>query len=191
MMKDIHGGNIWGASKDLKKSPGEILDFSASINPLGLSPKAGRAVRRSLGLVPPYPDPDSTELKQALSAHYSVAVDEIIPANGSTQLIYLLPEVLRPARALIVEPAFSEYASALKLSGCAIDHLPLKERDGFALDLKRLAGKLEKGIYGLVYIASPANPTGVATGKEALVQAASICLRAGATLVVDGGWTAR
>ena len=184
-MKDIHGGNIWGASKDLKKTPGEILDFSASINPLGLSPKAASAVRLSLGLVPPYPDPDSTELKQALSEHYSVAAGELLPANGSTQLIYLLPEVLRPSRALIVEPAFSEYALALKLSGCAVDGLHGKERDGFALDLKRLARRLGKNSYDLVYIASPANPAGAATKKETLVQAASICRRYGATLVVD------
>jgi len=184
-MKDIHGGNIWGASKELEKSPGEILDFSASINPLGLSPKAASAIRDSLGLVGPYPDPDSIELKQALSAHYSIDARELLPANGSTQLIYLLPEVLRPERALIVEPAFSEYASALKLSGCAIDRLVLKERDGFALDLKRLAEKLEKTPCGVVYIASPANPTGAATGRDAIIEAASICRSFRATLVVD------
>lgn len=184
-MKDIHGGNIWGVSKKLHKRPGEILDFSASINPLGLSPKAAEGVRLSLSLAAPYPDPACVELKQALSAYYSVSALELLPANGSTQLIYLLPEVLRPERALIVEPAFSEYALALKLYGCACDGLALKESGGFALDLKRLAKRLGKARYDLVYIASPANPTGVATEKDALTEAAAICRSAGATLVVD------
>jgi len=184
-MKDIHGGNIWGVSKELKKSPGEIIDFSASINPLGMSPKAAQAVKSALPLAGSYPDPDSAALKEALAARYSIGTDELLPANGSIQLIYLLPQVLRPKRALIVEPAFSEYASALKPSGCAMDRLILKERDGFALDLKALAGRLARNPADMVYIASPANPTGVATGRDALLEAASICRSAGSTLVVD------
>ncbi len=40
----IHGGNVYAAARELRRSPGSILDFSASINPLGPSPKAIRAL---------------------------------------------------------------------------------------------------------------------------------------------------
>ncbi|MFQ5737188.1 MAG: threonine-phosphate decarboxylase CobD [Thermodesulfobacteriota bacterium] len=182
-MKDVHGGDIWGASKEASKSPGEILDFSASINPLGLPPAAASAIKRSLGLVPPYPEPAATSLAGALASFHGVAPDELLAANGSTQLIHLIPEVLRPERALIVEPAFSEYRSALERAGCRADGLVLKEPD-FSLDMKRLASRLRKG-YGVVYIANPANPTGALIGKEALLEAARLCSSVGATLVVD------
>ncbi len=183
-MKDIHGGDIWRVSREASKKPAEILDFSASINPLGLPPKAALAIKRSLKLVPPYPDPGSVDLREALSSFHGVRPDEVLPANGSTQLIHLIPEVLRPKAALIVEPAFSEYRASLKRSGCRAGGFLLRESEGFSLDLKRLERRLRRG-YGLLYIANPANPTGALIEKEAMLAVASLCASCGTTLVVD------
>src|SRR3990172_4314711 len=105
-MKDTHGGNIWEASKDSHIKIQDLVDFSASINPLGLSKRAASALKRNLFLVPPYPDPESKELISALEVFYSIPKNEILPANGSTELIYLIPRVFKPKKALIIEPAF-------------------------------------------------------------------------------------
>jgi len=40
----VHGGNIWEAGRKYGFQPGDLLDFSASINPLG--PPRG-AVKKS------------------------------------------------------------------------------------------------------------------------------------------------
>ena len=45
--------------------PGEVIDFSASINPLGPSPHALEAIRRSE--LAAYPDPDCIKLRRAIS----------------------------------------------------------------------------------------------------------------------------
>ncbi len=183
-MKDIHGGDIWKASKESSRRPGEIMDFSASINPLGLPPASKRAVRKSVRLIPPYPDPASASLVSALSGYHGVAPAQLLPANGSTQLIHMVPEVLRPGRALVIEPAFSEYRSALKRHGWRVDSLVLKEAGGFPLDVKRLAKRLKAG-YDVVYLANPANPTGALTKKEDVLEAARACASFGAVLVAD------
>lgn len=183
-MKDIHGGNIWEASKEASVRPGELLDFSASINPLGLPAGAATAIKDAVRLVPPYPEPYAETFRESLSGFHSIPPDEILPANGSTQLIHMIPNVLRPASALIVEPAFSEYRSSLAPSGCGAEGFMLKEADGFALDLKKLARRLAKGA-DVLYIANPANPTGALIKKDALIEVAGMCASAGATLVVD------
>lgn len=183
-MKDIHGGNIWGASAEAGIEPAGIMDFSASINPLGLSPKAKEAIRRALKLIPPYPDPKSTHLVKALSDFHGIPSEEILPGNGSTEFIYLIPQIYRPKKALIVEPAFSEYRASLKLCGCGVEEFILKEKEGFNLDIEGLEKQLKRG-YDLLYISNPANPTGTGIKKDKLLRAARACKRAGTVLVLD------
>lgn len=183
-MKDKHGGDIWKASADSGSKAESLLDFSASINPLGLSPRARSAVKRAIRLAGAYPEPAASTLNSALASFHSVAPDEIAAGNGSTEFIYLLPQVFRPGSALVVEPAFSEYREALKLFGAPVDSFILREDDGFSLDLARFEKKTRKG-YGLVYIGNPSNPTGAAFEKETVLEAARVLDKRGGTLVVD------
>lgn len=185
-MRDIHGGNIWGASVASSIPPEEILDFSASINPFGAPDGVRAAIERVLkkGLASPYPDPESSALRSALAGFHGVRAPEVLPGNGSTEFIYLIPGVYRPKKALIAEPAFSEYRRALEGFGCGVESLVLREKDGFAFDPGRFADKVKKG-FDLVVLANPANPTGALMEKAEVLEAAKICGKAGAALVVD------
>ena len=190
-MKDTHGGNIWEAAQKAGLSPEGIVDFSASINPAGLCQGAREAVRKALKLAASYPDPYAIELKKALSSYYGISAEEVLPGNGSTELIYLIPQILKPKKALIIEPAFSEYRKSLECCGCKVDSLVLRERDGFLLGLNPLRGlsRVKKAILkiqpDIVYVCNPSNPTGVLTEKRAIVDLAGFCEKAGAALVVD------
>ncbi|MBI4950199.1 MAG: threonine-phosphate decarboxylase [Deltaproteobacteria bacterium] len=178
-----HGGNIWEAAKRLGIDPLNIIDFSASINPFGPSKKALNALRSSLSLIPPYPDPDSQGLKRALSARHGVPEGAILPANGSTELIHLIPRVFRPKKALIVGPAFSEYGRALKLGGAKVAEFVLDWRDAFRLDEKRLERRVEGS--DMVFIGNPSNPAGASLSREEVLSVAALCGKKGAILVVD------
>lgn len=192
-MKEAHGGDIWAASQKTGLKPGDLVDFSASINPAGMSRKAIRAIKDALGpTVSAYPDPSMTELKKAVSTCHGLPSKNILPANGSTELIYLLPRVLKPSKALIVEPAFSEYRKALRLAGSKVSSHVLKEEYGFSPDIERLKARLAKGGMGgfdLLYIANPANPTGAPVDRDGLVELADVCSRLGTTMVVDEAFT--
>ncbi|MEK6531376.1 MAG: threonine-phosphate decarboxylase CobD [Deltaproteobacteria bacterium] len=183
-MKDTHGGNVWDAAETTKRGISGIIDFSASINPLGISPRAVREIKSSIKLLPHYPDPDSRGLKQAIASFYGVDPEHIIPANGSTELIYLIPSVLRPKTALIIEPAFSEYRRALELNGLKPDSFMLREARGFSINLSELSRALKKN-YGIVCIANPANPTGAAIEKESMMEISSLCKKHNTRLLVD------
>ncbi len=183
-MKDTHGGNVWDAAEKTRRGISGILDFSASINPLGISRDAVKAVKASMNLLPHYPDPDSRELKKAIAGFYGLSPEHILPSNGSTELIYLIPSVLRPKRALIIEPAFSEYRRALELNACRPDTFMLREDEGFAINLKELSSALKRN-YGLLCIANPANPTGAAMDRECILRIAALCKKHGTRLMVD------
>lgn len=184
-IKDIHGGNIWDAAKSIGKRAEDIVDFSSSVNPHGIPKGAARAARAAMGLLAAYPDPGSKALIAGLSGYLGVRKECIIPGNGSTELIHLLPQVVRCAKALIAEPAFSEYRVALNNAGVRVFSLRLKESDGFAIDLGALEGELKKRPCALFFMANPQNPTGAVTERKVVLEIARVCARRGATLVVD------
>lgn len=179
-----HGGNIWKASLESAFNPSEIIDFSASIVPIGMSERAVERVRNSIQLAVSYPDPDSSELRGAISAYHGLPVGNILVGNGSIDIIYLMARVLAPRSALIVDPAFSEYRRALKLVGSKAVSLEAREEDGFAFDLKKLTRRAGEG-FDVVYLANPSSPIGALARKEAILELADECSAPGVTVVVD------
>lgn len=184
-MSEEHGGDIWGAARALGVGPGEITDFSASITPFGPGDAALEAARRALRLAGAYPDRSMRELRGALARLYGVEEGEVLPGNGSTEFIYLVPAVFAPASALVVDPCFSEYRAALEAYGCRVEGLAAREEDRFLPDGDELFAAVDGGGYDLVWLANPANPTGAAMEREFVVETARRCLRRGAVLVVD------
>ena len=63
--RPVYGGLNVAELRALGLRRGEVLDFSASINPLGVSPVVPEALR-NLDLAA-YPDPDCSELRNALA----------------------------------------------------------------------------------------------------------------------------
>lgn len=181
--KDIHGGDIWLAARETGSALADLLDFSASINPLGFPASARRALLGALKAISPYPDPSSAALKEALAAFHGIGVNEVVPANGSNELIAALPRLLKKGPALIVEPAFSEYKKALALEGVEAKSLVLREKDGFRLDPRRLRKAMEG--CSAIYIANPSNPAGVLAGKDELADIISRAKDNGALVVMD------
>jgi threonine-phosphate decarboxylase len=155
-----HGGAALQAARELGMPLDEILDFSASINPLGMPQEVLEAAREAVRLAVHYPEIDGSSLVEALEAAHGLPAEHFLPGNGSTELLYLFPRVLCPRRALLVVPAFSEYERSLNQLGTKIDIFPLSPDDGFRLDPCQLMQRLRPET-DLVLLANPANPTGV------------------------------
>ncbi|MRR54419.1 MAG: threonine-phosphate decarboxylase [Deltaproteobacteria bacterium] len=179
-----HGGTVFASARSLGIAPNELLDFSASINPLGPAPGVREAVCSSFEKVLHYPDRESFELRRALADVHRVGIDNLVVANGSTELIYLLPRLLPGTRGLIIAPAFSEYTQALNRAGWQTGHLLLSPDDGFALSLEKLAERLAEG-FDLLFLCNPANPTGTLLPAAMIEEILRLCRRAGTFLVLD------
>ena len=57
-MIDIHGGNLYQAAREQLCDTDTLIDFSASINPLGPSLSVLRVLRHGMWAIRNYPDPD-------------------------------------------------------------------------------------------------------------------------------------
>lgn len=182
-MRHDHGGNLRALAGAAGVRPDQLLDFSANINPLGLSPRVAEAIRVALPSVPHYPEPTASALGEALAAYHGLSPDQVLPANGSTELIYLLARALAPRRALILHPAFSEYEAALELVGARLGHELLDESHGFLPDLPTLLPRLADP--DLVILANPNNPAGSLIPKPTLLTLVAAAEAAGAVIVVD------
>ena len=179
-----HGGDIWKASKETGLAPSEIIDFSASISPLGPPERAVERVKESLDLIGAYPEPRSGELTRELALYHAIKPKTVVCGNGSTEFLYLLANVIRPERALIVEPAFSEYRCSLALSGAEVEGFAAVRDKDYAVDIDALIGAIGGGV-DILYMANPANPTGALTSREELLRVAAECDRHGIYFVLD------
>jgi adenosylcobyric acid synthase len=170
-MTERHGGNLRKIALASGKPAGEILDFSANINPLGPPEGFRPLISARTGDLVHYPDPECTDLVAAFSVRYGVSPEEILMGNGSTELLFLLPQILGKGRALIPVPAYLDYARAAELAGLAVEPLPLREEAGFAPDLAAIEAKLTGD--EILFLGRPNNPTGRMIPAAALRESAA------------------
>ena len=179
-MKNCHGGDWASYQRAYSTLP---IDFSANINPLGLPEEVRRAAAEALDMADRYPDPQSWELREALSARFGVPKETIVCGNGAADLIYRLILMRKPKHALIPVPVFTEYEKALSLSGCRIEQFRCRETNGFLLPDAFLDAVTEKT--DLVLLCNPNNPTGRFIPAGLLERILQKCEETGTLLVVD------
>lgn len=180
-----HGGNVYAAARESGRRVRDFIDFSASINPLGPSPAALRAVRVASSTIIHYPDPDCVEFRTALALRHGLRPEELLIGNGSTELIHLLPKVLRIGRAVIVGPAFSEYAKAVKASGGLVFPIHAKRSDGYRPPLAAALAALVPSRADAIFLCNPNSPTGQGVRREAFKALLRAAARRGVWVILD------
>ena len=123
-----HGGNLVWAASLANCSPSAILDFSASINPLGPPPSAIAAIQAAVGDLNAYPDPTYSQLCCAIGDYHQIPSEWILPGNGSAELLtWACRELAALDVTLLLTPAFSDYRRALTAFGATVEECPLKK----------------------------------------------------------------
>ena len=141
------------------------IKLASNENPLGPSPRAMAAIAAATGGLHRYPDGACHELTHKLSAHLHIDPVNIVPGNGSDDLLALLALVLlQPGDEVIVPaPSFLLYASSAQ-TACAVPVVvPLKE---MRIDLDEMLARVSRRTR-LIFICNPNNPTGTVVGRQA------------------------
>ena len=117
----------------------DVVKLASNENPLGPSPLAVEAARGVLGDVNRYADPQATELRQALSRHLDVPVEQILAGNGSVEIIELVARaLLGPGdNAVISEHAFVRFRQIVNAHNQGARLVPMRD---FTHDLRRDGG---------------------------------------------------
>ncbi|CAO0824741.1 threonine-phosphate decarboxylase [Desulfarculales bacterium] len=154
-----HGGDIWSAARSLGVSVSEILDLSASLNPLGQPPGLSKVISEALQLIRHYPDRSTLELRQALAKSLGVKPANILPGNGSTALIRVVARAMDLRSIVVMAPVFGEFARSLAITGRHFSYLLLKEKNGFAPTSRDL-GQLWDQDPSCIILSNPITPAG-------------------------------
>lgn len=180
----VHGGLNVAELESIGLHPRDVLDFSASINPLGAAPGVSEAVQS----VTPhaYPDSNCLKLRQTLGSYLGAEPDSILIGNGSTELIHLIARAyLRPGdTAAIFAPTFAEYDAACRLQGVAPVSISASRGTGFRWDMAHALKTIDDLRPAVVFVCNPNNPTGIYLTEDEVRQIA-MCMGHCGLLVLD------
>jgi histidinol-phosphate aminotransferase len=114
-----------------------------------------------------YPDPEARELRRAVARRWRLRVGQVLPGNGSDELIsYLITTFGGPV--LFPTPTFSMYGISAQALGEETIAVPLDR--AFDLDLENMLKAVRKHRPKLVFLSSPNNPTGNCFSAERILK---------------------
>lgn len=169
---------VYGIKKE------NIINFAANVNPLGFSKKAAAVLADDLSIISRYPDPAYTNLKKAISSYTNADSDNIILGNGVTELLSLFLSIIKPLKAVIIGPTYSEYEKDLERLGCEICHIDACEKNDFILTADEIIKQTPLGT-DLVILCNPNNPTSGALHRPELIKLAHAYQESKTYLMID------
>ncbi len=174
-----HGGDVWQVAGEQGIPAGELLDFSANINPRGLPLRARERLARDASdprLLSCYPDPTARCLRGALGAWLGVPSEAIAVGPGAEALLAPVLRCVQPRSVLVPVPAFSEYRRVCEQVGTEFVPFPLDRAQSFRVPVERLCEHA-----GMVLLNNPHNPSGALLEAREVLRIAE----ASETLIVD------
>lgn len=170
-----HGGDAFGM--DI------LYDFSANINPLGMSEIVKKSLVNSVEDFEKYPDPYCRKLTRKIAQKTNVEPEKIVCGNGAADLIFRIIFSVKPKKCVICAPTFSEYEKALIETGCEISYHFLSEENDFCID-EKIFKTLENGCDMLI-LCDPNNPVGGTIPVDILREICGECLRKNVVFLCD------
>ncbi|SBW09609.1 Aminotransferase class I and II [uncultured delta proteobacterium] len=154
-----HGGDVYAVARRLRKDVSDFIDFSSNTHVF-----AAHVTRSLINGTPypfeHYPDNDAAVLREVIAAHENCSPANVLPGNGSSELIWLALRELAPRKILFLGPMFSEYVRCAMLLG--IEHAIVTPPDGqdFACGPKELRAIWDSNA-DLAVLCTPNNPGAV------------------------------
>lgn len=152
----------------------QIVKLDANENPYGPAPAVIEALAE-YNFYHIYPDPQQTELRNALATYAGVAAEHILPSHGADEMLdYLCRIFLERGDAIIdCPPTFGMYSFDAHLSGAQV--VEVWRRADYGVDVAAVEqAVLERspahGRVKLLFLTSPNNPSGTWLPDDDLVR---------------------
>ena len=143
-----------------------VVRLSSNENPYGPSAAALKAMTDGFSLAWRYPDEYADALADELARLHNVPVEQILPGNGSGEILKLCAAAFtsRDKKLVMANPTFE--AIARHASAANSDVATIELTSDYRHDLPRMLTAANGA--GLVYICNPNNPTASITPKQEL-----------------------
>ncbi|MEX1020174.1 MAG: histidinol-phosphate transaminase [Litorilinea sp.] len=165
-------------SARLGLDPTQIVKLDANENPYGPVPEVAEALAE-YPYFHIYPDPQQTELRQALSEYCGAPTANILPSHGADEMLdYLCRMFIEPGDGIInCPPTFGMYKFDAQLVGAQV--VEVWRRPDYSLDIEAIRQAViaprvdgdepHTGRLKLLFITAPNNPTGNLVTDEELL----------------------
>ncbi|MGE4503847.1 MAG: cobyric acid synthase [Desulfovibrionaceae bacterium] len=173
-----HGGHLRALAERAGCRPSELLDFSASMCPIGPPAWLPQELAAAAEDAAHYPDPDAADLCLAACELYKVWPNQVMAGNGASELLWAATlagvRFEGARRAVIPVPSYVDYERLAETAGLECVFAPLDPAGDFRLDgaaVAALAAHLDQP--ALVYLCQPNNPTGAGLDAGAVCRLAA------------------
>lgn len=159
------GRPIEEVARELGLDPAGIVKMASNECPLGVSPKALRAMKASLKEMNLYPDGGAFNLRQRIARLHDVKPGQLIFGNGSNELLEFIAHcfLTQGTSAVMSQYAFVVYKLLSIMSGAEPLEAPMKD---FTHNLRKMASMIRKDTR-VVFVCNPNNPTStMVTSKQ-------------------------
>lgn len=151
-----HGGDVYAVARRLRRDVADFIDFSSNTHVFA-SQATERLVRGTAYPYEHYPDPDAVLLRETIAAHEECSPANILPGNGSSELIWLAFQALAPRKILFIGPMFSEYVRCAMLLGIEYEIVTPPDTQDFICGPKELRAIWDSNA-DLAVLCTPNNP---------------------------------
>lgn len=160
----------------------ESVKLASNESPIGPSPLAVQAIRKGLGDLNRYPDGSAFYLREGLSSMLGTRPEEMLPGNGSNEIIELAVRTfLMPGdETIMAHPSFVVYSTITRAAGGCCVMVPLRE---WRHDLEAMASRITDRTK-IIFIANPNNPTGTINTRQEM-DAFMVEVPEGVLVIVD------
>lgn len=157
----------------------DLIKLNTNESPFGPSPLALEAMRTAAAdTMRLYPDPEATELREAVAAHHGVKPEQVFVGNGSDEVLaHAFAALLKQSQPLrFPDVTYSFYRVYCRLLGIEYDAVPLDAELRVRID-----DYLNRD--GPVILANPNAPTGIALPRTEIIRL--VQGRSDAAVVID------
>ncbi len=166
-----HGGNPANDLARLNLPEKPVLDFSVNLNPAGIPPVIREKWPEFIDTIENYPSVEGDGMAHYYQEKFGLSPKNVLAGNGSTELIYLVPRVLRLKHVLIITPSYHDYERASVSAGAEVEEFSLQPDNEFSLlDVDDLAESLKNA--DALWLGRPNNPSGTFLPKEIILDLA-------------------
>ena len=161
------GRPIEDVARELGIPAESIVKMASNENPLGPSPLAMEAIRKTIAQIHYYPDGNAFYLKEKLARKLAVSPAQLAFGAGSNDVLELIAHaMLSPGDDVVVSQyCFAVYPIVTCLFGARLIVVPAKS---YGHDLAAMAKAITPKTR-VVFVANPNNPTGTLASREEIL----------------------
>lgn len=145
----------------------DIIKLASNENPLGPSPKAIYAAKKSISSVHIYPDANYTRLRTAIANYNKVDIKNITVGNGSENCIECLNKAFLNSNNNVIVDQYC-FATIRILNKAYNAHEIVIPSVNYKLDINGVINNITPATR-MIYVVNPNNPTGTFTTQTELV----------------------